>query len=279
MLAEWAEWAEWAECRRGACLLGDAGRDSALDLVLERERRFFFLSWGLLGGQRVRRAGCAAPGVPQTAGRRHPERGPGSPLPHPHWGPRARTRGSRRGSLRVCTQRWHDPAPGARVVCRHPPCPRAPRPQGDHGRWRPTPASEDPTAHSENITRKCLSVSPLCPRRPPPRVTPESLPRPVPWHSGKRPVPRGCPLAPPPGTALRCQQGPRPGPGPRHPARPSQEAPAEVGAAQGVVSPGVGAAGRGLAPGREGSGETAPTRTRTCADPHQAPCQLRARAV
>ena len=39
--------AEWAECRRGACLLGDADRDSALDLVRDRERLFFF-SWGLL---------------------------------------------------------------------------------------------------------------------------------------------------------------------------------------------------------------------------------------
>lgn len=37
-----------AECRHGAGLLGDRDRDLALDLVLDRERRFFFFSWGLL---------------------------------------------------------------------------------------------------------------------------------------------------------------------------------------------------------------------------------------
>lgn len=43
--------AECAECRRGACLLGDVARDSALDLVRDRERLFFFFSWGLLRGR------------------------------------------------------------------------------------------------------------------------------------------------------------------------------------------------------------------------------------
>lgn len=41
-----------AECRRAACLLGEAGCEPALDLVRDRERRFFFFSWGLLEGKR-----------------------------------------------------------------------------------------------------------------------------------------------------------------------------------------------------------------------------------
>jgi len=40
--------AEWAACRRVACLLGDADWDPALDSVRDRERLFFFFSWGLL---------------------------------------------------------------------------------------------------------------------------------------------------------------------------------------------------------------------------------------
>lgn len=40
-----------AECRRAACLLGEAGCEPALDLVRDRERRFFFFSWGLLEGK------------------------------------------------------------------------------------------------------------------------------------------------------------------------------------------------------------------------------------
>lgn len=43
-----AEWAEWAEGRCAACLLGDVDCDRALALVRDRERRFFFFSWGLL---------------------------------------------------------------------------------------------------------------------------------------------------------------------------------------------------------------------------------------
>lgn len=43
--------AEWAECRRAACLLGDAGRDPALAAVRDRDRLFFFFSWGLLEGK------------------------------------------------------------------------------------------------------------------------------------------------------------------------------------------------------------------------------------
>lgn len=54
--------AEWAECRRGACLLGDAARDSALDLVRDRDRLFFFFSCGLLEGQRAQ-TGAAAGGL------------------------------------------------------------------------------------------------------------------------------------------------------------------------------------------------------------------------
>lgn len=42
-----------AECRHGAGLLGDRDGDLALDLVLDRERRFFFFSWGLLEGEGV----------------------------------------------------------------------------------------------------------------------------------------------------------------------------------------------------------------------------------
>lgn len=45
--------AEWAECRRAACLLGDAGRDPALAAVRDRDRLFFFFSWGLLEGKRA----------------------------------------------------------------------------------------------------------------------------------------------------------------------------------------------------------------------------------
>lgn len=45
-----AEWAEWAEGRCAACLLGEVDCDRALALVRERERRFFFFSWGLLKG-------------------------------------------------------------------------------------------------------------------------------------------------------------------------------------------------------------------------------------
>ena len=41
-----------AECRRAACLLGEAGWEPALDLVRDRERLFFFFSWGLLEGKR-----------------------------------------------------------------------------------------------------------------------------------------------------------------------------------------------------------------------------------
>lgn len=43
--------AEWAVCRRVACLLGDADWDPALDSVRDRERLFFFFSWGLLQGK------------------------------------------------------------------------------------------------------------------------------------------------------------------------------------------------------------------------------------
>lgn len=45
--------AEWAECRRAACLLGDACRDPALAAVRDRDRLFFFFSWGLLEGKRA----------------------------------------------------------------------------------------------------------------------------------------------------------------------------------------------------------------------------------
>lgn len=55
-----AEWAECAEGRCAACLLGDADCDRALALVRDRERRFFFFSWGLL--ERVRF--LLTPGLP-----------------------------------------------------------------------------------------------------------------------------------------------------------------------------------------------------------------------
>lgn len=46
-----AEWAEWAEGRCAACLFGEVDCDRALALVRDRERRFFFFSWGLLKGK------------------------------------------------------------------------------------------------------------------------------------------------------------------------------------------------------------------------------------
>lgn len=55
MLAEWAECAEcaeWVTGRCAACFLGDPDGERALDLVCDRDLRFFFFSWGLL--ERVR---------------------------------------------------------------------------------------------------------------------------------------------------------------------------------------------------------------------------------
>lgn len=72
-----AEWAEWAEGRWAACLLGDVDCDRALALVRDRERRFFFFSWGLLKEKcscQVGNTKCSTRGQSQFVSRGPPHR-------------------------------------------------------------------------------------------------------------------------------------------------------------------------------------------------------------